>query len=30
MILNKQQVSQLLKGNDEWEDWVKPLQAMLP
>ena len=30
MILNKGQVSQLLNGNDEWEDWVKPLQTMLP
>jgi len=30
MILNKEQVEAILDGNDEWEEWVAPLQNLLP
>jgi putative chitinase len=29
MILSSKQIEQLLHGNKEWQDWVKPLQTML-
>ena len=30
MILTSDQVKELLHGNKDWEDWVTPLQTMLP
>lgn len=30
MILTSDQVKQLLSGNKDWEDWVLPLQTVLP
>lgn len=30
MILTAEQVEHLLNGNKEWEEWVEPLQTMLP
>ena len=30
MILTSDQVKELLHGNKDWEDWVAPLQTMLP
>jgi putative chitinase len=30
MKLTKKQIEHLLHGNAQWEDWVKPIQTMLP